>query len=125
MTAKTDTVLALQVMVKLFDYFPTTRAAIIGGMALGKVPPVQLEEASRLAADWKQNYGYQFDVRDFYLINMLARDPMRRNLRRTQLVMRTGAELHQAASRAPRSPGRDLAGPVTATATSSASTSTP
>jgi len=87
LTPKTDLVLALKVLIRLFDYFPTTRAAILGGMILGTTPPVQLEDASRLAAAWRQNYGYMFDVRDFYLLNKLARDPMRKNFRRTQLIL--------------------------------------
>jgi len=85
--ARTDAVLGLQILIRLFDCFPTSRAAILGSMTLGKTPPAQLEDASRLAAAWRQNYGYLFDVRDFYLLNELARDPMRKNLRRTQLIL--------------------------------------
>ena len=77
----------MKVLIRLFDYFPTSRAAILGSMAVGATPPVQLEDASRLAADWRQNYGYLFDMRDFYLLNELARDPMRKNFRRTQLIL--------------------------------------
>jgi hypothetical protein len=87
MPARTDVVMGLQVLIRRFDYFPTSRPAILGSMALGKTPPAQLEDASRLAADWRQNYGYLFDVRDFHLLNELARDPMRKNLRRTQLIL--------------------------------------
>lgn len=87
MAPKTDIVLALKVLIRLFDYFPTNRAAILGSMTLGTTPPVQLEDASRLAAAWRQNYGYLFDVRDFYLLKELARDPMRKNFRRTQLIL--------------------------------------
>ena len=87
MQAPTDVVLSLQVLIRRFDYFPMSRPAILGSMALGKTPPAQLEDASLLAADWRQNYGYLFDVRDFHLLNELARDPMRKNLRRTQLIL--------------------------------------
>jgi len=87
MTPKTDLVLALKVLIRLFDYFPTNRAAVLCSMTVAKTPPVQLENASRLSAGWRQNYGYLFDVRDFYLLNELARDPIRKNFRRTQLIL--------------------------------------
>jgi hypothetical protein len=102
--AQTDVVLGLQVLIRLFDYFPTSRPAILGSMALGKTPPEQLEDASRLAGDWRQNYGYLFDVRDFYLLNELARDPMRKNLRRTQLIL----ELAQSLIKRPHVPRKIL-----------------
>ncbi len=87
MEPKTDIVMALKVLIRLFGYFPTNRAAILCSMTVGKTPPVQLENASRLAASWRQNYGYLFNVRDFYLLNELARDPIRKNFRRTQLIL--------------------------------------
>jgi len=87
MTARTQAMLALQVLIRLFDYFPTNKAAIRGAMEMGKVPPVRLEEASRLAAAWRRDFSYAFDVRDFPLINELARDSVRRQVRRTEMVL--------------------------------------
>ncbi len=87
LTPKTDMVLSLKVLIRLFDYFPASRAAVIGGLPLAEVPEVQLVNASRLAASWRGNYGYLFDVRDFYLLNQLARDQIQKNTRRTQLIL--------------------------------------
>jgi len=101
---RTDIVQGLQVLIRLFDCFPTSHPAILGSMALGKTPPAQLEDASRLAGDWRQNYGYLFDVRDFYLLNELARDPMRKNLRRPQLIL----ELAQSFIKRPHVPRKIL-----------------
>ena len=87
LTPKTDLVLALKVLIRLFDYFPTNRAAIRGAMTLGTTPAVQLDAIARHVADWRKNYGYRFDVRDFYLLKELARDPMRKNFPRKQLAL--------------------------------------
>ncbi len=104
MPARTDIVLGLQVLNRLFEYFPVSRPAILSSMALGKTPPAQLEDASRLASYWRQNYGYAFDVRDFYLLNGLARDPIRKNLSRTQLIL----ELAQSLIKRPHVPRKIL-----------------
>lgn len=93
MTAKTEPLLSLQVLIRLFDYFPMRPAEIRSALAMGKVPPVRLEQASRLAASWRQDYGYQFDVRDFCLIKELARDPVRMQVRRTELVLGLAQQL--------------------------------
>ena len=102
--ARTDVVLGLQILIRLFDYFPTSRPAILGSMTLGKTPQAQLGNASSLAGDWRQNHGYLFDVRDFYLLKELARDPMRKNLRRTQLIL----ELAQSFIKRPHVPRKIL-----------------
>ena len=60
--AQTEIVMGLQVLIRLFDYFPTSRPAILGSMVLGKTTPAKLEDASRLAGDWRQNYGYRFEA---------------------------------------------------------------
>jgi hypothetical protein len=102
--ARTEIVRGLQVLIRLFDYFPTSRPAILASVPIGKTPQAPLQDAARLAGDWRQNYGYIFDVRDFYLINELARDPMRKNLRRTQLIL----ELAQSFVKRPHVPRKIL-----------------
>jgi hypothetical protein len=49
-----------------------------------------LPDASRLSLDWTKSYGYNFDIRDFHLLSRLARDPLRNNLKRTQIVLEIG-----------------------------------
>ncbi|KKL26971.1 hypothetical protein LCGC14_2389890, partial [marine sediment metagenome] len=52
-----------------------------------------LSEAARLALNWSRNYKYQFNIRDFHLLSRLARDPLRSNLKRTQIVLEIGQAL--------------------------------
>ncbi len=87
LSAKSDGVTAAQVFMSRFNYLPTTPAALAQCTWLYKEKLAELDGAARLSAVWAKNSGYWFDVRDFHLLSRLGRDPLRRNRRRTQLVV--------------------------------------
>jgi len=84
---KTDAMAALQYFLLRFDYLPTTRATMLTCVWLYVKDPTSFEGAARLAGEWRRSYGYRFDVRDFHLVSRLARDPLRKNYPRTELIL--------------------------------------
>lgn len=89
----TDAVIAMQVFLSRFDYLPTNRDALLGCVWLNATKRPLVDDAARLAADWQQDYGYGFQIWDFHLLSRLARDPLRRNFRRTQLILELAQSL--------------------------------
>jgi hypothetical protein len=97
---QTDAVIAMQVFISRFDYLPTNRDALLGCVWLNKTKRPLVDDAARQAADWQQDYGYGFAIWDFHLLSRLARDPLRRNFRRTHLIL----ELAQSLLKRPHAP---------------------
>lgn len=91
--AKTDAVSAVQYFVEFFGYLPASREEFITAAILYKVRQDMLPDAARLSIDWTKNFGYQFNIRDFHLLSRMSRDPLRSNLKRTQLVLEIGQAL--------------------------------
>jgi hypothetical protein len=89
----TDAVIAMQVFLSRFDYLPTNRDALLGCVWLNKTKHPLVDDAARLASDWQQDYGYSFEIWDFHLLSRLARDPLRRNFRKTQLILELAQSL--------------------------------
>jgi len=87
LVAKTDACKALQAFIDRFEYVPTTRADFLATVSIHKTRPEMLSDAVRLSTAWTEDYGLKFNIRDFHLLSRLARDPLRTNLRRTQLVL--------------------------------------
>ena len=83
----TEEASAIQGFLRNFGYFPTTAGAVQTCVSLQKGKRDLFPEAALLAVSWRQNYGYEFDIRDFHLVSRLAQDPMRRGLGRTELVL--------------------------------------
>jgi len=93
MTPQADTVAALQFYIKTFDYLPARREELVSSVILYKVRRDMLPDAARLSLEWTRNTGYNFNIRDFHLLSRLARDPLRSNLKRTNLVIDLGKQL--------------------------------
>jgi hypothetical protein len=90
---KSDSVKAIQGFLERFDYIPSTREELISTTILFKVRRDMIPDAAKLSLDWQRNYGYTFHIRDFHLLSRLARDPLRSNLKRTQLQLEIGKAL--------------------------------
>ncbi len=88
--ANTDTMAAIQTFLELFDYMPAITEEIITTTIVYKVRRDMLPDAAKLSVDWSKNYRYAFNIRDFHLLSRLARDPLRSNLKRTELVLDVG-----------------------------------
>lgn len=89
-SAKTDDMVALQSFLKHFEYLPKTREEYLSTVILYKARRDMIPDASRLSLNWSRNDGYNFNIRDFHLLSRLARDPLRSDLKRTQLVLELG-----------------------------------
>jgi len=90
--AETDTMAAVQMFIDRFGFLPTDRAELLATVSMYKTRRETLEDARRLGEAWAGDYGYQFNIRDFHLLDGLARDPLRPGFSPGQLVM----ELEQA-----------------------------
>jgi hypothetical protein len=88
LSASSDAVAAMQLFLSRFGYLPTNGAAMLQCVWLYAQRQPQFDAAAELSANWARGYGYSFDVRDFHLLSRLAPDPLRRNYRRPQLIMR-------------------------------------
>jgi hypothetical protein len=87
---KSDTVLAIQYFLETFNYLPRGGEELTSSVVLYRVRRDMLPAAAKLALDWTKNYNYAFNIRDFHLLSRLTRDPLRNNLKRTQLVLDVG-----------------------------------
>ncbi len=93
MHAETEAMEAIQGFFERFDYLPTSREELITAVMIYGYRRDMLSEAARLALNWSRNYKYQFNIRDFHLLSRLSRDPLRSNLKRTQIVLEIGQTL--------------------------------
>ncbi|MBN1943721.1 MAG: hypothetical protein JW849_10555 [Phycisphaerae bacterium] len=90
---ETEEMQAVQAFAEQFDYLPTSREELITTTLIYRARRNMLPDASRMSLDWTKSYGYAFDIRDFHLLSRLARDPLRNNLKRTQIVLEIGQAL--------------------------------
>lgn len=84
---RTDAAVTLHAMLDRFDYLPLTRSELLASVSIYMTRRDMLQNSAVLCRTWQEDYGYRFNIRDFYLINCLVRDPLRDDLRRTQLVL--------------------------------------
>lgn len=84
---------AIQAFAEQFDYLPIRREPLITTDLIYRARRNMLPDAARMSLDWTKSYGYGFNVRDFHLLSRLARDPLRNNLKRTQIVLEIGKAL--------------------------------
>ena len=87
MTPTSDAVAAAGAFVNTFGYLPTNGRTMLQCVWLHKTRPEAFADVAALARQWQQDYGYRFGVRDFHLLSRLAKDPLRRNIRRREIVL--------------------------------------
>ncbi len=84
---RTVAVLSMQEFARRFEFVPTTRRELLATVALVRRKQRYMTPASHLAAQWRAQHRYRFNVRDFHLLSALASDPLRdTSLSRAQLV---------------------------------------
>jgi len=86
MQPRTVAIQALQTFLERFDYVPQTASQLLHVAWLYGRHKDLLPDAARLARQWRDAYGYRFDVRDTHLLSRLQRDPLRVKLTREQLI---------------------------------------
>ena len=84
---ETAAMAALQSFAETLDYLPRTRSEFAAATTVFKSRFRMMSDVARLASQWREDYGYEFSIRDFHLLSRLARDPLRNMLRRTHLVL--------------------------------------
>ncbi len=90
---KSQPMAALQSFMETFDYLPVRRTEFAAVATVFGMRLEMISDAARLQTEWRHNYGYRFNIRDFHLLSRLARDPLRTMLRRTQLILELGQAL--------------------------------
>jgi len=90
MTARTEAISALQAVSIRFEYMPVSASGLLAVVSIYKTRPDALEDAAKLSRSWSADYGYRFDIRDFHLLASLSRDPLRKLLKRDQLILELG-----------------------------------
>lgn len=90
---ETEEVEAVQAFAEQFDYLPTHREPLTTTTLIYRARRNMIPDAARMSLDWTRSYGYSFHIRDFHLLSRLARDPLRNNLKRTQIVLEIGQAL--------------------------------
>ena len=88
---------ALQMMINQFNYLPQNAGEFCHAVALYNRSLKHaglVAGASELAFEWKQNYGYKFQMRDFHLLSRVKRDPERKNHKQAALTRKIGRNLN-------------------------------
>lgn len=92
-TAKpqTEAMSAIETSLSKFEYLPASATDAQTIVAFYDQHRTMVDDAARLADSWRGDYGYQFNPRDLHLISRMSQDPLRTNLRRTQLIQQIGS----------------------------------
>jgi hypothetical protein len=105
LTPKTDAAYALQTFIRKFDYLPSSSPEFISTVSLYVSRRELLDDAGRMSQAWHDAYSYNFQVRDFHILSRLARDPLRTDMSRKQLVTAIASAIKTREHVAARQPG--------------------
>ena len=93
MTARSSWLAVLQTFLRQFDWLPASDEEFTTMVQVGTKNRGTVDDAAKLAAQWRADYGYRFNIRDFHLLSRLAQDPLRTAQRRPQLIQEIGTSL--------------------------------
>jgi hypothetical protein len=85
LSARAPAAKALQTLWNKFQYLPTTVTEFQVMQAIWTAHADSLAPAAKTFEQWK-GQGYEFNIRDFHLLDQLANDPIRRPMTRGQLI---------------------------------------
>jgi len=89
----TDAMAALRVFLERLGYLPKDGQEFLSTVLVYKTRQEMIVDAGRLSDQWADRYGYKFNIRDFHVLSRLARDPLRKKLRRGELILNIGRAL--------------------------------
>ena len=92
-SAQTVSVQTIQAFANKFGYIPANGGELLACVILQAQTGASLDAPASLAARWKANYRYKFNIRDYHLLNQLASDPTRSGVSRSALIKRINAKL--------------------------------
>ncbi len=83
----------LQMFLLRFEYMPETAQEYECIVQAAGSGPAAVDDTARLAVGWNEE-GYRFNIRDLHLLSRLAGDPLRRPMRRSQLLAEVGQAIN-------------------------------
>jgi hypothetical protein len=92
-TPRTEAMAALKASVTQLNYLPEGGPALLALVAAWRVQPNSFLDVARLARQWKADAAYEFHIRDFHLLSRMTADPLRKMLKRDELVAAISADL--------------------------------
>ncbi len=92
MTARTQSFSGMQFFSRRFNYLPTSARELFLTVWLHQTATDRLSSVAQLYEQWDREYGYRFDVCDFYLLSCLSQNSTRPRFRRSELVLRLAKE---------------------------------
>jgi hypothetical protein len=92
-TPRTEAMAALKASVTQLGYLPDGGPALLALVAAWRVQPNSFQDVARLARQWKSDAAYEFHIRDFHLLSRMTADPLRKMLKRNELVAAISADL--------------------------------
>ncbi len=93
MSAKIVFVRSMQAFAEKFGYIPANGEELLACVIIHAGVKDSLEAPARLAAQWKAEHKYKFNIRDFHLLSRLAPDPLRNKTGRDELVKKIVTKL--------------------------------
>ncbi|HUS48296.1 MAG TPA: hypothetical protein VNA25_27490 [Phycisphaerae bacterium] len=99
--ARTEAMAALKLCVLYLDYLPADGLSLLSAVTVYRTRPDYFRDVAKLKRQWQNEYRYEFNVRDFHLLGRLSTDPLRKMLRRDELIAALSASLN-ARSHVPR-----------------------
>jgi hypothetical protein len=108
-TPRTEAMAALKASVTQLNYLPEGGPALLALVAAWRVQPNSFQDVAKLARQWKTDAGYEFHIRDFHVLSRMTTDPLRKMLKRDELVTAISTALtgRQHAPRAGAAEGAD------------------
>ena len=77
---------ALREFLTQLDYLPSNKADFMLATTVYRTRGKMLGDAAELNSNWRKEAGYRFVIRDFHLLARLARDPLRKQMDRSELI---------------------------------------
>jgi hypothetical protein len=93
LTPRTDALRGIRAFLDAFDYLPATGEDLLTIVQLRAQESEGIEPAGQLFRKWSSRDGYVFRLEDFHLLSRLSTDPLRKDVRRQQLLLDLGQTL--------------------------------
>jgi hypothetical protein len=85
--AVTPAMAALREFIQKLDYLPTNKTDFLAATEIYSARGKMLGDVAQICNRWYKQAGYRFVIRDFHLLSRLGRDPLRKEMRRSELVI--------------------------------------
>ena len=85
-TPNTRAMSALRMFSDRFAYLPKNRSELLSMVIVSQSKPYVLNDTELLSEKWRKDENYRFNIRDFHLLSNLARDGLRKQYAREQLI---------------------------------------